>query len=864
MLIKSAVYFSTLIGCVSTSPASDKFQKKRDEICKISGKNALTMDELHTQHERVKAWAGANYPFEAVKKIKKSKSTDDNINAVIEVVKDPKAVGESVGKSSGIVIAFLLFFFWIFPCWFCCCCRCCRRCRCLRCCGCGGRNERKNMGFITRNVLLLVYVALCLSALVVSWIAYSTSISATNDIDAMACVGLDFTTTILNGAKNSYEPDNSSKSFYGINNVIVTAETLVNEIDENSSFINSVRATLLETRELEKASKVLEGHMKALQASFEDPTTMEPEDSNHECIICKTSDILNAASSKIASGTAGALNGMRKVVNAELAGSKLATVKKNLQDVLKNQMSSIRDNLEDQIDSYFYGNIDQAREFGKYIKYVVLGVSVLILFPMVIGIIGMLCIMLRKTADSLPTPFFNGCSWCGLCLFAMLILLFTGIFGAIAYALSCGCVTIADPAKSIRDVKGAFEDDTTVRMLRSTNDPFGIGRVIRGRMLSANPASMYNNLERTIDTCLTSTGNGEILDSFYMDSTTTARDKVNFQKTIDAEFDKLGAGATAANIPKLAPSPEFVKLAGDSGVISKIGSIYIMKQATIQSLIQSAIAADPTHADDATLLVKIAAQAVPEVSSSCNQGPIVNMNEFIPNYPARDQFNTLAVNEFPSLQYMFTKLGSKTTIDCTSLYGSYIDNSDTDIWKDVIYMKQKVIKKMNYKCYTSTVVYTDSTGTACTENGSDFNAVKDCSYKYQNSIPSISNCNFADFKAYLGTMKTNIKQAAEALDDVITGTGAQAGVFDKIMNGIKHAVKVKVTDVIQDVVNKLTCSFMYQQYTNFINHFCWSMTANIVTLNFLWLALGVLAIVSMIVQWIMWRHLKDNQDVPRD
>ncbi len=34
--------------------------------------------------------------------------------------------------------------------------------------------------------------------------------------------------------------DNSSKSFYGINNVIVTAETLVNEIDENSSFINSV------------------------------------------------------------------------------------------------------------------------------------------------------------------------------------------------------------------------------------------------------------------------------------------------------------------------------------------------------------------------------------------------------------------------------------------------------------------------------------------------------------------------------------------------------------------------------------------------------------------------------------------------
>ncbi len=39
-------------------------------------------------------------------------------------------------------------------------------------------------------------------------------------------------------------------------------------------------------------------------------------------------------------------------------------------------------------------------------------------------------------------------------------------------------------------------------------------------------------------------------------------------------------------------------------------------------MIQSAIAADPTHADDATLLVKIAAQAVPEVSSSCNQGPV--------------------------------------------------------------------------------------------------------------------------------------------------------------------------------------------------------------------------------------------------
>jgi hypothetical protein len=30
----------------------------------------------------ISAWAGANYPFEAVKKIKKSKSTDDNINVI--------------------------------------------------------------------------------------------------------------------------------------------------------------------------------------------------------------------------------------------------------------------------------------------------------------------------------------------------------------------------------------------------------------------------------------------------------------------------------------------------------------------------------------------------------------------------------------------------------------------------------------------------------------------------------------------------------------------------------------------------------------------------------------------------------------
>ena len=32
------------------------------------------------------------------------------------------------------------------------------------------------------------------------------------------------------------------------------------------------------------------------------------------------------------------------------------------------------------------------------------------------------------------------------------------------------------------------------------------------------------------------------------------------------------------------------------------------------------------------------------------------------------------------------------------------------------------------------------------------------------------------------------------------------------MNGIKHAVKVKVTDVIQDVVNKLTCRYLITRF----------------------------------------------------
>ena len=154
-------------------------------------------------------------------------------------------------------------------------------------------------------------------------------------------------------------------------------------------------------------------------------------------------------------------------------------------------------------------------------------------------------------------------------------------------------------------------------------------------------------------------------------------------------------------------------------------------------------------------------------------------------------------------------------------------------WGNLLTLKKNVMAFTQYQCSVPKVTYNSTT----------------LAY---NLTSTKASCTQSQLSTYMRTYGTNLLTQAEKVDNTVDTY------FNSIFDSIWSLINVQLMQPIKDLGTTLNCQFISTRWNALFRSLCITFTPSLIQLGNTLYALGFAGVFILLVQIIVWRHLKDN------
>ncbi|CAJ1397834.1 unnamed protein product [Effrenium voratum] len=543
----------------------------------------------------------------------------------------------------------------------------------------------------------------------------------------------------------------------------------------------------------------------------------------HECKLCtKLSEALTPAVASIESSVAAALDAAREEVDMQLSGERLKELQKNV-----NGFGGPVNEFKSSMHGMFGPFVEQdlmPQVKGEMESKGRLGVTALALLAMLLTAFGLLSVFcwcrVGPGQQSASAHRCACCTWCFGCCYIWLAFIIGGILTAASVPMASFCLIMDDlDGEMLKDISRSLQLD-----LSGEEGDMAISLVeqcisVPGKNSSANPALL------------------DIITMTETDGTKkTMRQKIIGDVTdrINQQFDAISAGmsggdmsvAENANMKQLLQTLSDYRMDAmmtpEQSVVTNSQYKDMNAETDLQKYFVSSAACSDTTADGSTIW------GLDSFSTSLN------------SYGAQQSHSTCAKK-----------------VACTGTAGTPARLA-CEAANNLMELKQSLNTVATYKCRE----FTNADGTRCDLLA--MNQVSPGSYENDCFRPDGTlqaedfDCTLEEFTLLVSSFSSQLQKAFVRLDNVTVL------VLDTITKDMKALVGVHLLDKMALVASGVTCGFMAQQYSHFVDGFCFKGVWGFTAIAASYVACAVLTLFLVILTYMMWRFALDSYELQRE
>ncbi len=739
---------------------------------------------------------------------------------IVDCLKDERssmvATGFRVGMAFLLAAITILLWLVMSPC---ACCQCYRGCGLWCCCKVserksGGRNMHRHL-FYFLTIVFVIFVAGLVAALIYA-VNYAGMVN--DGGQNMLCQAYSLASETLNGNSpgiytDPYTGETATHLFVGTEEIGAAIDSLDAAFAPSSPVLSSIDDTITETVDLTYTLESFAAYLTFTNAVLGSETNMNV--GSHECLACKAccgggGSYMDQLTTVFTQSYAVTLAGLRTEISDNLVGAGLDSVRSAV-DKADELITDLNDRFEASIGHALVNNKDMIDTVLIASKWTIIGLLILVALPTILLLINVIWGVFLGNRSSYKDPYevpghplAASCGWCWAFFYAILILLVAGAFSVLGYIEGSTCLMTANSDQ--------FIDDVFFR-------------------LDAASDSSNQDLHTGLDTCFKSTGSGDLLDEVVVvESTgTTAKDILSFAQVMSNDLDVVFDVVTAP--VKIMEEPVFIRLLW---VLREFGSMYLLPVETITELRGSVTGSYQAMFESGFGGVPDCSgrQQVPlngTIGSWVRAALVAAGSENVPSdHPLSFVDLPGSAEYFSDSQVAGQSLGT-TGVSCPGYNPSDVHNSPWDV---LMVGKMDVLDKTDYRCDKLSI-----TRSAANE------AVV---------VVSSVACNFAEFTAYIASLADDLEAQARLVD------AAAAATATKIDTNIRDPIQQDIIPFLNEISNGVDCRFIYDRWLYMYRSLCWDQAPGFIGLSYTLIGLAVLAWIALLVQFMLWQHLRAN------
>ena len=726
----------------------------------------------------------------------------------------------STGLRAGVAILLgvitLLLWLLVLPC---ACSRSCRRSR-IWC----GMKEREKAHDVTPRLLkyswvMLIVFLLGMVADVIAASIYASKFSEGSR--SMMCETFSLPDEALNGNvpglyTDPYTGVSLNYTFIGSTAVAANVASINGYIEPGAPDIEQVPVTLSETTDLQFVVEEFGVYLQLMDSVFANAANSAV--GNQECFYCTaccggagsyTDQLLN----QMPQTYAGLLLMLREGLELELTGTGLD----NLRNAVASSELRIADfqtQFEDQIATPM---LDQQTLLDTSLTWANIIVIVLIV-SIIVPTLFILTNVWKGIFNSdqgvysdpnlIPqNPFHASTGWCVSIWYAIIVFIVAGVLGLGGYMESATCETLTDFDTFVDQAWSLYGSETSTS------------------------ADTVDEFKTTIDTCFKSTGSGDILGSIVVDETSgeTAKEAISQVSAMALQFDAIYDIPPGVSV-KFTDEPIFVRM---MAAMSEYRGLYMLSADTVNSLLSS-----NSYSDFESQKVGLGGSAdctgYPNLSIAGSIGSWIQETMTAAGYEIDSGAAHVDVGGAAAYNAALDAAGINTGSSGTCPY----TGMDSSAFGSLMSEKMGVLSSNTYRCDTIVVTRTSD--------------------DHASVVGTPHVCTYAQWLVYWDNLATTLMAKATAIDVAQTATAA------KIDAEIRQPVQHDIVGSVNILNTGLDCRFLNARWNNLYAAMCWEQTPGLVGLAYTIIALGVLGWIAMSLQFVIWRHLRDNRSLWKD
>lgn len=619
--------------------------------------------------------------------------------------------------------------------------------------------------------------------------------------------------------------------FPGLTNAGELVSNLTELVAPNSSLIQELNSLMNLTGAVEEEYLRMVG----LFTTLNDVMRLNAFAQDHQCLFCSNFstypstqyDVNPAHPSLVAinSSISAVISILREQLKPFMV-DELNSLYNALTD-LNTAINSAVDRLTYVANNYILSDLDLVFSIFRYIDAVLIAILVITFVP-----IGLFGFSLYKGAfqsdrngqyndpQSPPTSpsVATGPMWISF-IYTVVVLTSAGAILVAAHILASACLVMEDTGSAVSKTTYRFTSDDSVTARVS-----GI-----------------------VHECLQLSTDGDVLSAITVDGQSTARDKVTTLAALEAEFTVLNAAINAGTNASMNLSGN-VYLTNMGKYLASVGDLYLMNYTTQTLLIETNSSFIPTSSsaifstdwlEGLDVYYQVSATA-----PQCLERDVILANTppgvlaLLANYTKSANGNAYQV---PGIDYFIETLNSYSVATGTDTCRPVNAFPSTNLvpWGNMLELKLNFIYNETFACSEPILTYDPVT--------LSFTLVE-----------SNQTCSANEYADYMAAYQYKIAQQAIAVDNVVAEN------YYAIFNETWDVIYGQLLQPVESVGSSLNCQFISIRWNSLYDSLCIVFTPTVIRLGKTLLALGFVGVFTLLVQIIIWRHLKDNMCLWRD
>lgn len=758
-------------------------------------------------------------------------------NLVWRVLTDPKFKSDATGALrnevnpqqfatrvlSPLIGAIIVLIIWLFCCWTCCPFRFC--CRCCRCCV-----KQRKTSILVKAAGFFLLLLLVVGMIICGAVSYKGYNNISDGLSNTGCVAASLGDTVFNGNVNPY--------FIGMLTVLSEFQTMVNNLDAKSAFIQNISTIINRTQKITDAVTVATGTLNLMSTTLSLDANVRPADLAgslfHSCYYCTAlGSTLGTASTILSGGIGSALSAARAQVKSQLTGSARQTLQYSLVSA-SNSLTTMKDSVKSLLQPVvttstffdFTGMVVSSGNGGM--PYLLLACTIIIVLALLLALCGLtscICFCRCETTGTpdgeekfRKTPHRCACiTWTCSFWFIALTLFITAIIMIVMVPVASLCLIVDDFGSASLDQLASQVNLDMKGTAGSTLDNVAQQCLSRAAVTSGTNA-------RLMDMIIV--GNNQTL---YQTLVT------NMKNLIDSAF------AT-------------VSTTNQTSLMSSTQSLFsAISAASVDTLILPDTSKYSSNADFAAILANPTLRTSFNCSAKCTDAPV------------GAGLGTFSGTTSPGVQTFYTSLQNL----CTGGSGTCAGNNEGLVattqavcanGNNYIALKQRLMSPTAniFRCD----VFDNGNGGTCDpfnmiQTGTDAGGYKtyssDCLLANGLMMPMKPvTCNLATFVTYVSNFQQRLTKSFTRVDDAVSGG------LGSINADLRGQVNSGILGHIVFIASGLTCTWMGNLLMQMVNGFCYQTVIGFNWVAVSWMVCSAFTGIIIPVMYLQWRTGVDN------